>query len=405
MRFRPSDLYKIRLCTAATGEQIPLIIDAHSGLPVVRPNQFVLVSRRDRCQVGTLRGDLSDLTILLSWARHCNIDLDGLLDRGTGLDQVAVTSLVDALRGDYRGRRDGNMVPLQRPLVSAEVWADRIATTRDYIAWNLANLLSSCEPGTMRYQHVRERRDEFIRAMDGRVPKIRKGNRRKGLVLELKTRLHNIVAPGSPENPFQEALQERNALIIDVLQTLGLRRAELCKLRTSHFRAGPRPTLFVERLPDDPEDPRPNQPQVKTLSRLLPLDARLAARIQRYILNDRHRLPNAKRTPFLFLARSGEPIALGTINKIFDQIVRWHPEFSGLLTPHVLRHTANDDLSETIEQSGCSREEATSIRNFLNGWEPGSSQGTKYNQRYIESRAAEVSLAHQHRIFSKEGVE
>ena len=404
--FRPSDLYKTRICRATSGEHIPLLVGAESGLPVLRPNQFVLVARRDRSQVSTLKNDLAALAVVLSWARHRGTELDELVDRGSGLDQNSVASLVDALRSDYRNRRAGaKVVSMVRPLVSPEVWAGRIAIARDYITWNLDNVLSQCEPGTLRYHHVRERRDEFIRAMNGRMPKTSTHSSRKGLEPEAKSRLFAIVTPRSLENPFQAALQERNALIVDVLETLGLRRAELCKLKTSHLRPGPKPTLFVERLPDDPEDPRLQQPQVKTLSRLLPIDARLSTRIQGYILGDRKQLPNANRTRFLFLARTGKPIALTSINKIFDQIVNWYPEFDDLLTPHVLRHTANDDLSETLERSGCSPEEAMAIRNYLNGWEPTSSQGDKYNRRYVEARAAEVFLEHQRRLFSKDGIE
>jgi len=40
------------------------------------------------------------------------------------------------------------------------LWANRIAIARDYVAWNLGNTLAKCEPGTLRYQHVRDRRDE-----------------------------------------------------------------------------------------------------------------------------------------------------------------------------------------------------------------------------------------------------
>lgn len=405
IRFRPSELYKIRISRAASGEQIPLLVSAESGLPVVRPNQFILVARRDRCQVGTLKSDLGALSVALGWAHHYGIDLDEAIESGRGLDQHAVVSLVDALRVDYRDRATrGNVSALALALVSADKWASRIAIARDYVAWNLADVLSKCEPGTLRYQHVRERREAFVRAMNARIPKSHSVSRRKGLSPELKTRLAMVTAPGAAENPFQAAVQERNALIIDVLQTLGLRRAELCKLRTSDFRPGPKPTLSVERLPDDPDDPRLHQPQVKTLSRVLPLDARLAARLQLYIVGERRRLPNANRTPFLFLARTGKPIAIATVNNIFEQIVLWHAEFAGLLTPHVLRHTANDDLSETLSRAECGPELAKEIRNFLNGWDPDSTQGAKYNRRYLEGKAAEVSLAHQRRLFDREGL-
>jgi integrase len=378
-------------------------VAADSGLPLLRPNQFILVARRDRCQVATLKADLGALALVLGWAHHYGVDLDELIESGRGLDQHAVVSLVDALRVDYRNSRShGNVSSLALALVIADTWANRIAIARDFLAWNLADVLSKCEPGTLRYQHIRERRDGFIRAMNARIPRSHPSSHRKGLSAELKSRLALVVTPGSPENPFQLALQERNALIIDVLQTLGVRRAELCKLRTSDFRPGPKPTLSVVRLPDDPDDPRLHQPQVKTLSRMLPLDARLAGRLQRYIVKDRRELPNANRTPFLFLARTGKPIALSTVNNIFKQISLWHREFAGLLSPHVLRHTANDDLSETLNAVECGPELAKEIRNFLNGWDPDSSQGIKYNRRYLETKAAEVSLAHQRRLFDRD---
>ncbi len=385
----------------ASGEHIPLLVCAQTGLPVVRPNQFVLVARRDRCQVATLKSDLAALSVLLSWAKSSSFEVHDVLDRGVGLEQGRLTALIDAFRTDYRKQPYSKVVALHRPLVSAGVWANRIAIARDYLAWNLANTLAKCEPGTLRYQHVRERREELIRAFEARMPRVRAGCIRKGLESTLKARLFAITRPDAAENPFQWSVRERNALIVDVLQTLGLRRAELLKLRTAHFRPGPTPTLFVERRPDDPDDPRIHQPQVKTRDRLLPLNAALAERIHQYITIDRQRTPNAKRTPFLFLSRSGKPLSLTAVNKIFDQISRWHGEFQGKLSPHVLRHTANDDLSETLEASGCDAEAAKAVRNYLNGWEPNSSQSSTYTRRFVESRAQEISLVHQRRIFGE----
>ena len=398
--FQPSELYKIRISVAVTGEHIPLLVDAKTGLPIVRANQFVLVARRDRCQVATLKSDLSALSVLLAWAKTNGFDLHDALDRGASLEQARLVALIDALRIDYRKQPESKIVALRRPLVSAGVWANRIAVARDYIAWNVANTLTKCEPGTLRYQHVRERREELLRAFDARMPRVRAASTRKGLEPTLKARLFDVTRTDAIENPFQAAMRERNALIVDVLQTLGLRRAELLKLRTAHFRPGPKPTLLVQRRPDDPDDPRLHQPQVKTRDRLLPLDEPLAERIHRYITVDRHSIPNAKRTPFLFLSRSGEPLSLTGVNKIFEQIVRWHSEFKGQLSPHVLRHTANDDLSETLQASGCDAESAKAVRNYLNGWEANSSQSSTYTRRFIEAKAQEVSLAHQRRIFS-----
>ncbi len=401
--FQPSDLYKIRVSVAATGEHIPLLVDAQTGLPIVRPNQFVLVVRRDRCQVATLKTDLAALSVVLAWAKSVALDLHDLFDRGAGLEQAQLVALVEALRSDYRKQSQSKIVPLHRGLVSAGVWANRIATARDYVAWNLGNTLAKCEPGTLRYQHIRERREELIRAFEGRMPRVRTSSGRKGLDAVLKARLFVVTRPDAVENPFQTTVRERNALIMDVLQMLGLRRAELLKLRTAHFRPGPKPALFVERRPDDPDDPRLDQPQVKTRDRQLPLDPALAERIHRYITVERQRIPNAKRSPFLFLSRSGKPLSLAGVNKIFEQICKWHGEFKGQLSPHVLRHTANDDLSVTLEEAGCDAEAARAVRNYLNGWEPNSAQSSTYTRRFVEGRAQEISLAHQRRIFTKVG--
>ena len=44
----------------------------------------------------------------------------------------------------------------------------------------------------------------------------------------------------------------------------GIRRGELLKLKLSHLPFGPKATLTVERSPDDKEDVRRNEPQVKS---------------------------------------------------------------------------------------------------------------------------------------------
>lgn len=120
--FRPSDLYKIHVSIAGTGEHIPLLVEAHTRLSIARPNRFVLVI--------------------------------GATDAKC-LDEARLVASIDALRIDYRTPLQSNVVALHRPLVSTGVWATRVALTRNYIAWNVANTLAKCEPGRLRYQHVR----------------------------------------------------------------------------------------------------------------------------------------------------------------------------------------------------------------------------------------------------------
>lgn len=68
----------------------------------------------------------------------------------------------------------------------------------------LANTLAKSEPGTLRYQHVRERREESIRAFDARIPRVRMSSSRKGLDATLKARLFVVTRPDAAENPFHK---------------------------------------------------------------------------------------------------------------------------------------------------------------------------------------------------------
>ena len=355
--FRLSELYKVRLVVSASGERVPLLVDTNSGLPLNRPNQFILVTRRDRCQVSTLSKELRILGIVLGWASKTALDLHAVLDSGKGLDHAQVTSLVETLRCDF-GDAAEDVIRMARPVVAAATWAHRISVARDYVAWNLERTLRAAEPGSFRYQHISDVRRSLDQRMTDLVPKARSSFERRGLDARLRCRLLEILMPQSVENPFHRVVRSRNALIIELMLATGLRRGEVLKIRTSDVDVGARATLSIERRPDDPHDPRPHEPQVKTRGRKIPLDAVVASKVSKYILDERRLLANARRSPFLFLSRNGKPLTLRGLDNIFAQILLRHPEFSGHLTPHVLRHTANDLLSEVFAQSGCTSDEA-----------------------------------------------
>ncbi len=397
--FRPSDLYKVRRLVMSSGERVALVVDAQSGLPIARPNQYLLVVRRDRCQASTLTKEGAILCLVHAWARVHNVNLLDLLDGGKGLGQNELAGLIETLRSDFSALSGDGVARLQTRLVSPSTWAHRISVARNYFAWNLECVLRMIEPGTLRYQHVHGAMQTLKRRMTESLPRAREESNRTGLSPELRERLLNVVSPESLENPFHPALRPRNALIVDILIGLGLRRGELLKLRTSDVHAGVSPILIVERRPDDPLDPRTNEPQVKTRSRRLPMEASLARQLTTYILEDRRRISGAARSPFLFLARSGKPLSLRGLDNVFAQISLTFPELREL-SPHVLRHTANDLFSEIAERAECGREEATSARNYIMGWEPDSEQGLRYSRAHIERVAQRLSLEHQRRIFA-----
>lgn len=134
---------------------------------------------------------------------------------------------------------------------------------------------------------------------------------------------------------------------------------------------------------------------------MIPLNQDIAKLFHEYIIEHRSKIPNAKKNPFLFLAsNTGYPLSLMGVNNVFYQIIKKHSEFESVLTPHILRHSYNDLLSEIADEQRLSEHDAIEIRNFLCGWSRFSDQGENYRQRYIKQRAAELSISHQCKIFS-----
>ncbi|WP_374762262.1 tyrosine-type recombinase/integrase [Massilia scottii] len=95
------------------------------------------------------------------------------------------------------------------------------------------------------------------------------------------------MGPTSPDNPWHgNFARERNFLLIQWLEALGIRRGELLGIRISDidFRNN---TVQILRRADDPSDPRRYQPNAKTLDRVLPLSDGLVQMTQNYIINIR----------------------------------------------------------------------------------------------------------------------
>ena len=178
--------------------------------------------------------------------------------------------------------------------------------------------------------------------------------------------------------------------------------------------AGSRPRISVHGRPDDPEDPRPDQPSVKTADRVLHIDARPARRAGEMVdlPLGREALSGAKKQPFVFVAENGKPMAGRTVYDLFVILREAFPEFPADLSPHTLRHDWNDRFSRAVRPSTArTRQERrstrtsaltqageASMRNYLMGWKKNSQTALQYTERYTEQRAQELSLQMQGKI-------
>jgi integrase len=190
-------------------------------------------------------------------------------------------------------------------------------------------------------------------------------------------------------------------VLILLLLTFGYRRGEALKIYVTDVNVrGRKPHIVVRRRPDDPNDPRANEPAVKTLGRDIPLDPTMAELLNRYIQHHRSQFPNADQSPFLFMSEDGKPLSLRSVNAVLERVVHKFPEFAGVLSPHVLRYTYNDMLDATMSAAKMDANAKKSAQKYLNGWSLTSEQGAQYARRANEVRAREISLEHQRRLFA-----
>jgi integrase len=208
------------------------------------------------------------------------------------------------------------------------------------------------------------------------------------------------IAPQTPENPFAHKFaRERNALIVYWLLELGLRRGELlgAKIGDLDLRDN---KLRIPRRADAPEDPRANQPNAKTLSRVVAISDELAALTRQYLTDRRHIL-GARKNPFIFVAESsGRPMSLSAFTSLFSEIRNACSALPRDFSAHSLRHTWNDYFSSAARAAGLSDSVTEMVRSALMGWSPTSGTAASYTKRSVRESATKASLEHQARIKS-----
>ncbi len=397
-------LFRVRVCRMADGERLPLVV-GRDHLPVPTPNQWALFLRRPQVQAGTLTDEMRTMAHVHEWATRRGIDLDERFASGNGLRPDEANALYQNLRYERPlGRRAAARQltdASELEVVSGSTHSTRVAVARDYLVWGLERTLYRLDVADRRITAIRERCDVLRRqAREFRRDVSERGPKRIGLDADRRARLLEVVHPEYKRNPFTRPVRFRNWVLILLMLTFGYRRGEMLKLYVTdvHVR-GRQPHIVVRRRPDDPNDPRANEPAVKTLGREIPLSPEMADVLNRFIQFHRSQFPNADASPFLFMSEDGKPLSLRSVNAVLETVVRKFAEFAGVLSPHVLRYTYNDMLDATMSASKMDAAAKKAAQNYLNGWSLTSEQGAHYARRATEERAREISLEHQRRLF------
>lgn len=408
--------YKVSFVTFSDGERYPILLNS-KGQPHWYITLYVTTQVRNASKApNTIAAVLAAIRILFAWADSFGQDLeyrfaqrkfltdreveslrhyiqtksDGLASQGTNTKRI---SKIEHIRGTIK---------YSDAVVSNSTQYTRISYISNYLEWLAIRFNEGAEQVSADVIKLIQKMTNGLRFLRPQKTSRNRETARKGLTESQKEALLSTVRPGSVKNPFSQELQIRNQLIILLLYYLGLRSGELLSLRISDFDFQNN-TLLIARRHDNPADPRTHQPVVKTMDRRVPLSEMLIKAVSEYIMHDRRSYPMAKRHDYLFVVHqigpfSGQPLSLKGLAKLFQEIKGAESTLFSKLTPHVLRHTANDQFSELMDKRGATSAEEEKMRSYLMGWKEGSGTAGIYTRRHIENKAREAALLLQNSV-------
>lgn len=420
--------YRIKLIRCESGERLPLLLNQGTGLPLWDPTLFILTELRATNRASaTLSQATRAIMVGHQIFEYLNVDLNERLSQGrlldlgeidtlaqyAGLTQTALDSLFeDRQKSEIASPR---IVSLERarmgssvkkpPKVAAGTKAIRLMYIRDYIAWLVASRLLKSNVSSDQHRVLSATAQLVIGRLDARIPSSEHkddANRRQGVSAGVRARILEVIDPNCPENPWKNKhVRLRNQLIFLWLLLLGLRNGELLGVRVSdiNFRAS---EVIIVRRPDDPTETRKNAPNVKTKGRLLALSPEMTELTRNYVMGLRATIKGGRRHPFLIVATgTGKALTKSALNKLFRELRTKVAGLQSDLSPHVLRHTWNDDFSELMDARAVSAEDEERMRKQAMGWSDSSKMAAYYTKRHVQRKSNEASLAMQATSFKR----
>jgi integrase len=402
---------------------MPFLLNTN-GIPLFDPTVFMLTELRTKnLAAKSIENALRSLLVFHIFLDRQGVDLKQRLISGKLLEAGEIAALARDCRKPVSALRSTAEVPSPRHInthilsierfrasphvggttqINTSSAATRLRHIRAYLSWmGHTQLLLDKTPPTLRdgLGATLKTVEELI---DAHMPKDHRTRspKRQGLLGKVVLRICEIMDPSNPLNPWEdEHCQHRNRLILDWLLVLGLRRGELLgiRIRDISFTAN---TIIIPRRADDDNDPRKDQPNAKTLARILCVIPDLIERTDIYILKHRSQIEGARKHDFLFVASdSGMPLSSQAVNKLFSVLRNKFPELPQSVMPHVWRHTWNDLFSKQMKANNIPQAMQEKIRAYLMGWSPTSKTASTYNDQFIKAEALAASLKLQQRLF------
>ena len=388
-----------------SGERYCLVIDKATGLPVYHPNLFLTTQVRNTKSnsFSSILSVANSLVVLLRFLDRRTIDLEQRVIDKTFFEVHELDDLRDFTQRKFLSSPVDDSVLSMFSLeeleeaegfVESSTQYNRLTIIAEYLKWFTSHTIS--RPSTIESKQI----DAIETQIKSRRPS-RKGRNndidRSIDDIQLDA-LFEVIRIGSEQNPFTAEVQRRNRLIVLLLYHLGLRGGELLNIKVSDIDFSKHQVKVIRRA-DEKDDPRVNEPNVKTLERTLPVSETLSKELHDYVIIDRRMVPNAKRNNFLFVTHKpgptvGQPISKSGYHKVMTVVKAVSPKLYAL-TGHKLRHTWNRKFSELMDSmdNPQTEERQEQIRSYLMGWKPGSGSAAHYNKRFRQEQANKAALA------------
>lgn len=402
--------YRVRTFLLPSGERFALLI-GDDGVPELFSSLYITARYRRR-SVSSQQAVLNAINVLLGHVKRHGIELTERFKVGEFLGPGECESLLGSFEVKYgrATRRQAKLVALQR-VKKGHLYApksarnatqySRLSYAGKYLRW-LGNILGSGPLSVRRGD---------IEAMYANICEIRppssngqEKDEEDAFTEEDDSLLAELLELGSARNPFRPSVQLRNLLLIELMRLLGKRKGEVLNIRLRDIDTA-LGQIDIVRRPNDKNDPRLNQPRVKTRQHTVPVGPNLLRLIEMY-LSVRREVPGALKSPYLLVTHKpgptqGSPMTIAGVNKVFETIRQAEPRLSHL-HPHLLRTYFSNSTarmqrkSRRVQPDGSRGPEVDrQVRNFLAGRSPESGVDSVYTKAALSESAREVSLMFQ----------
>ncbi len=354
---------------------------------------------------------LAAINVLCGFCLKREIDLLGRFKSGQYLTSSECMALADFAQNSFGAeyKLHQKVVALGKvrrgytyaiPAVARDTRHKRLTHIAGFVNWFGKYLLTGSS--RERVRQIEAMRDEIIRLRPTA------GSARNDFEVQYFTPQHNqrlntLIAPGCQGNPFGEGIQLRNLLVIEILRQTGIRIGEVLNLKVRDIDHVKR-EMSIRRRHDAIEDPRIDQPLVKTDGRIIPLSPFLTDLVIQYVAL-RRVVPGAKKHQYLFVTHKagptqGRPMTQSAVDFMFETIAEADEQLSHL-TAHKFRHFFSSELAGEQVSQGTdpnSRELHRRTRNYIAGRKAHSEVDSLYTEYDTKQQARKALLAVQEKM-------